>query len=243
MNLTKLAREFQFSIKPFWFLLNLIVLSIPKVIYQTYYSKNDIPRLARFHIWNMQRMNPEYEYQFFNDDDIDIFIKDEFEYDIYKQYRKLNIGAAKADFFRYAILFKRGGIYLDIDSRASSKFRSWIKNDDSAIITKERNPGLYVQWALIYEKGHSFLKKVLEAVVDNIKNDRYPHDVIKMTGPYVYSKVLDECIQSHDSNRYRIHGVDYNGKIKFKYWLSGFSFRKKEHWRHTQKIRPVLSEK
>ena len=191
----------------------------------------------------MRRMNPEYEYQFFNDDDIDKFIKDEFELDIYEQYKKLNIGAAKADFFRYAILLKKGGIYLDIDSRASGKFRSWINNDDSAIITKERNPGLYVQWALIYDMGHPFLQKVLEAVVENIKNNRYPHDVLNMTGPNVYSKVIDQCILNKDSTNYRIFGVDYNGKIKFKYWLSGFSFREKEHWRKTQKINPVLSEK
>ena len=188
-------------------------------------------------------MNPEYEYQFFNDDDIDRFIKAEFDTDIYVQYKKLNIGAAKADFFRYAILYKKGGIYLDIDSLAKSKFRNWINNDDSAVITKERNPGLYVQWALIYDKGHPFLKMVLDVVVENIKNNRYPHDVLNMTGPNVYSKVIDHCVQDHDSTNYRIFGVDYNGKIKFKYWLSGFSFRKKEHWRQTQKIKPVLSEK
>ena len=191
----------------------------------------------------MRRMNPEYEYQFFNDDDIDKFIKAEFDTDIYEQYKRLNIGAAKADFFRYAVLFKRGGIYLDIDSIAKSKFRSWISNDDSAVITKEKNPGLYVQWALIYDKGHPFLKMVLDAVVENIKNNRYPHDVLNMTGPNVYSKVIDQCLQNKDSPNYRIFGIDYNGKIKFKYWLSGFSFRKKEHWRQTQKTKPVLSEK
>lgn len=188
-------------------------------------------------------MNPEYEYQFYNDDDIDKFLKDEFEQEIYEQYKKLDIGAAKADFFRYAILFKRGGIYLDIDSSASSKFSNWINEDDSAVITNERNPGLYVQWALIYDKGHPFLKKVIEAVVDNIKNNRYPHDVLNMTGPNVYSRVLGECLQEQTTNNYRILGVDYNGKIKFKYWLSGLSFRKKEHWRQTQKVKPVLSEK
>ena len=191
----------------------------------------------------MRRMNPEYEYQFFNDDDIDKFIKAEFDTDIYEQYKRLNIGAAKADFFRYAVLFKRGGIYLDIDSIAKSKFRSWISYDDSAVITKEKNPGLYVQWALIYDKGHPFLKMVLDAVVENIKNNRYPHDVLNMTGPNVYSKVIDQCLLNKDSTNYRIFGVDYNGKMKFKYWLSGFSFRKKEHWRQTQKTKPVLSEK
>ena len=35
---------------------------------------------------------------------------------ILKCYDSLNIGAAKADFWRYLILYKTGGIYIDVDS-------------------------------------------------------------------------------------------------------------------------------
>lgn len=51
----------------------------------------------------MLKVNPEYDYQFFDDDAIEKFIREEFSQDIYEQYQKINIGAAKADFFRYAI--------------------------------------------------------------------------------------------------------------------------------------------
>jgi mannosyltransferase OCH1-like enzyme len=198
--------------------------------------------MARFHVWNMRRRNPEYEYRFYDDRAIEEFIKEEFNHEVFELYKKITIGAAKADFFRYAILLKKGGIYLDIDSRVGDKLRNWIKIEDKAIITKERNPGLYVQWALIYEKGHPFMKNVLETVIDNIKNNRYPNDVLEMTGPSLYSRVIDECLREYPTEEYRLFGVDYKGKIKFKYWLSGFSFRKKEHWRQSQKKRPILSE-
>ena len=217
-------------------------MAIPKVIYQTYSHKTDIPWKARYHIWNMRRINPEYDYRFYNDEDVDKFIYKEFGADVYKQYSRITIGAAKADFFRYAILFKKGGIYMDIDSMTSSKFSSWIKNDDRAIITKERNPGFYVQWALVYEKGHPFLEKVLDAVIDNIRTDKYPNDVHKMTGPTVYRQVLNSCLNENSSHLYREFGVDFEGKIKFKYWLSGLSFRRKEHWRQSQKKRPILTK-
>jgi len=187
-------------------------------------------------------MNPEYEYRFYDDRAIEDFIKNEFKPEVYEQYCKITIGAAKADFFRYAILLKKGGIYLDIDSRASGKFSNWINDDDKAIITKEKNPGLYVQWALVYTKDHPFLKNVLETVIDNIKNNRYPNDVLEMTGPNVYSRVIHECLREYPTEEYRLFGIDYEGKMKFKYWLSGFSFRKKEHWRQSQKERPILSE-
>jgi len=215
-------------------------MAIPKVIYQTYSSQKEIPLLARFHIWNMLRMNPEYEYHFYNDADIDAFILEEFGAGIFKQYSKLAIGAAKADFFRYAILLKKGGIYLDIDSKINSKLDSWISKSDKAIITKEGNPGFYVQWALIYDKGHPFLAKTIENILDNIRTNRYPNDVHKMTGPTVYSNAVKQCIKEDATIPYRILGIDYEGKITFKYWLSGFSFNKKEHWRVSERKRGVL---
>ena len=218
-------------------------MSIPKVIYQTFKSKKAIPLLARFHIWNMRRMNPEYEYRFYDDAAIEKFLQEEFDDDVYEQYRKVDLGAATADFFRYAVLLKKGRIYLDIDSRIAVKLSKWIKDDDRAIITRERNPGLYVQWALIYDKGHPFLKEILDTVIDNIKQNRYPHSVVKMTGPVVYRDCIDRCIKNNVTEEYRIDGTDYEGKIKFKFLLSGITFNKKDHWKKVEKLRPVISEK
>ncbi|MCF6353455.1 MAG: hypothetical protein L3J06_10630 [Cyclobacteriaceae bacterium] len=215
-------------------------MAIPKVIYQTYSSPKEIPLMARFHRWSMCRMNPTYEYQFFDDDAIDAFIKSEFGLGVYKQYSKIAIGAAKADFFRYAILLKKGGIYLDIDSKINGKLDSWVSKSDKAIITEEGNPGFYVQWALIYDKGHPFLAKTIENILDNIRTNRYPNDVHKMTGPTVYSNAIKQCIKEDTTIPYRLLGIDYEGKITFKYWLSGFSFNKKEHWRVSEKKRGVL---
>lgn len=196
--------------------------------------------MAQFHIWKMCRLNPSYDYQFYNDEDIEAFLKEEFDEDVFEQYSKLNIGAAKADFFRYAILLKKGGIYLDIDSQVRGSLDAWIQPLDKAIITKETNPGYYVQWCLIYEKGHPFLQKTLDAVLDNIRTNRYPNEVLEMTGPNMYSRVLEECFKKHPTTAYRMFGVDYEGKVKFKYWLSGFSFGNKEHWRVNQQKRGVL---
>lgn len=80
-------------------------MSIPKVIYQTY--KNKIPWYTHFYIWRFRRKNKDFGYEFYNDAKIDIFIKDNFPSEVYNAYSRLQIGAAKADFFRYAILYKK----------------------------------------------------------------------------------------------------------------------------------------
>src|SRR6476659_9320710 len=132
-------------------------MAIPKIIYQTFKTK-ELPFITKWHIKRFLKNNHEYAYEFYDDARIEEFFKSNFDVDWLKAYQKLNIGAAKADFFRYAILYKKGGVYLDIDSGIKGKLDAFIKPDDKAIISKERNDGVYVQWALIFESGHPFLK-------------------------------------------------------------------------------------
>lgn len=133
-------------------------MAIPKQIFQTFKTKK-LPLLTRLHIWNMKRKNPEYLYFFYDDDDIEQFLSEEFPPQYINCYHRLTIGAAKADFFRYAILYKKGGIYLDVDSAITKPLRKLIQEKDEAIISVERHENLYVQWALIFSKNHPFFKK------------------------------------------------------------------------------------
>lgn len=214
-------------------------MSIPKVIHQTFKTA-ELPFLTRWHIARFRRRNPEYTYEFYDDERINAFILKEFGPVVFSEYKKINIGAAKADFFRYAILYKRGGVYVDIDSAIKGKLSDFIRPDDSAVISHERNEGLFVQWALVFESGHPFLAKTLEMVIENIKENRFPHDVHQMTGPQVYTNAINECLRQHPGIPHRIEGVDYNGHLKFKYALSKFLYEKGEHWKKAQQTKPVL---
>jgi len=196
--------------------------------------------ISRWQISRLKKNNPDYAYVFYDDTKIETFLKEHFDAETLELYRLLDIGAAKADFFRYAVLFKQGGVYVDIDSSIKGSLNDFIHPEDHAIISKERNPGLYVQWALVYEPGHPFLKKTLEFVMDNIRSNRYPHDVHKMTGPFVYSEAINACLKQNPAVEHRILGYDYNGYLKFKYPLSKLLYNKGEHWKKLQQVRPVL---
>lgn len=214
-------------------------MSIPKIIHQTFKSAK-LPFITRWHIARFRKKNADYTYEFYDDARIEKFLSEEFEEDILGLYKRLNIGAAKADFFRYAVLLKKGGIYLDIDSSIKGSLNDFIFPDDTAIISEEGNPGLYVQWALVYEAGHPFLKQTLELVCENIRYNRYPNDVHKMTGPTVYTEAINLCLKNQPETPYRLLGIDYNGHLKFKYPLSKFLYQKGEHWKKMQLIKPVL---
>jgi hypothetical protein len=84
---------------------------IPKKIYQTYSSKSLVPQKV---FDGIKKYAPDYEYEFFSDDDCVEFIKSNFPSNILDAYNKLENTAHKADLFRYCILYVKGGIYLDI---------------------------------------------------------------------------------------------------------------------------------
>lgn len=214
---------------------------IPKVIYQTF-KTCELPWLTKWHIKRFRRKNPEYSYEFYDDERINKFFQEEFDESINMAYQKLNIGAAKADMFRYALLYKKGGIYLDIDSSINKRLDDFIKPQDSAVLTLEGDPKFFAQWALIYEAGHPFLKRTLELVVENINQNKYPNSVHEMTGPSVYTTAIKECMNLKLDINYRIFGTDYNGYLKVKYRFGKFFLyqNKKDHWKRMQLTSSVV---
>ena len=216
-------------------------MAIPKIIYQTFKTGN-LPFITRWQIARFRKMNPGYAYEFYDDARIDQFLLVDFGEEVFSLYKKINIGAAKADFFRYAVLYKMGGVYLDIDCQVKSSFNKFINPDDHAVLSLEKDPQFYVQWAMFYEAGHPFLQRTMEMMFENIRHNKYPHDVHKMTGPAVYSLAINECLKEDASIPHRIYGIEYAPYLRDKYKLAKFVLykNKSNHWKKLQVTFSVL---
>jgi len=188
----------------------------------------------------MKLRNPSYDYQFYDDARIDDFFKKEYDKEVFAAYKRIDIGAVKADFFRYALLYKYGGVYLDVDGYTIKDLDKMIQPNDSAILTYEGNPEFFAQYALVYDKGHPFLLRTMEKAMDNIKHNRYPHNGHQMTGPTVYTAAINECIAENPNIPYRIFGTDYEGFLNPRHPLRKQLYKKGEHWQEAQLTRPVL---
>jgi mannosyltransferase OCH1-like enzyme len=215
-------------------------MSIPKIIHQTF-KDHHLPFITRWHINRFLKRNPEYQYEFYDDQRIEHFLKKEYDQETLALYKRLNIGAAKADFFRYAVLYKTGGIYIDIDSGINGRLVDFILPEDVAIITREGDPNLFAQWALIYSAGHPFLKMTMEMIKENINTNKYPNDVHKMTGPSVYTEAINKSLALEPTIPYRLLGTDYNKHLIVKYKLGKFFlYERGDHWKTKQLSTPVL---
>ncbi|HBI89921.1 glycosyltransferase family 32 protein [Sphingobacterium multivorum] len=217
-------------------------MAIPKVIYQTF-KTNQIPWLTKLYIKRFRRKNKNYRYEFYDDQRVDAFIKESFDNEVYKAYSRLQIGAAKADFFRYAVLYVYGGVYLDLDSDILVNLDKYLQEHDDAVITREKNhQNLFAQWALVFEKGHPFLERTIKYIVENIQQNKYPNDVHSMTGPTVYTRAVNDVINEDPTVSYRIVPDDYKGIMKFKYKLGKLLIYgdRSQHWKKLQKVVTVV---
>ena len=105
---------------------------IPFVIFQTW--KSTEVGLRQF--WAMQtivKMNPEYEYLLFTDDDCWQFICDNFDASVQRAYELVRPGATKADIWRLLVLLKCGGVYIDSGCFVRGRFASKIGPDSSVV--------------------------------------------------------------------------------------------------------------
>jgi mannosyltransferase OCH1-like enzyme len=195
---------------------------IPRIIHQTFYDRT-LPERLQANVDRLRAMNPGWEYRFYDDADIAVFIKENYPPIVWEYYERIDprYGAARADLFRYLLMYKVGGVYLDIKSSATRPLDSVLKPDDRFILSKwYTSNGDYEHWGLVYDlrhllggeyqqwhiicaPGHPFLKEVLEVVLSNI--DYYdPHlhqtgkrGVLRLTGPVPYTLAIERIITLH----------------------------------------------
>jgi hypothetical protein len=196
--------------------------AIPRILHQTYFSCN-LPERLHANVQRLQAMNPDWEYRFYTDEDIEAFIKTHYPPLVWDYYQRIdaNYGAARADLFRYLLIYKVGGVYLDIKSSASRPFDEVLHPDDRFILSKWHNedgsyahqnfvydlrhlPGEeFQQWHVIGAPGHPFLKAVLEQVLTNMDAyDPYLHQtgkrgVLRLTGPIAYTLAIERIRNDH----------------------------------------------
>ena len=185
---------------------------IPKIVHQTYFTKN-LPEKLQNNLDKMKAENPDWEFRLYDDEDIAQFISAHFA-SLLPVYQRINTkyGAAKADFFRYLVMYKEGGVYLDIKSGLNKPLNSIIHTSDKYVLSHwprfypkimlGQHPGItnplgeLQQWYIIAIPGHPFLKSVIENVCNNIKHyNPLVHDfgswgVFNLTGPIAYTEAI-----------------------------------------------------
>lgn len=187
---------------------------VPRVIHQTYPTL-DLPEDLAANVAQMQALNPGWQHELYDDAAIHRFIAAEYGEAVLATYDRLDpvYGAARADLFRYLLLYRHGGVYLDIKSAALEPLDRVLRDDDRYILSQWQQKGEraawgdhaelagvpggeYQQWHIIAAPGHPFLRAVIQAVLANIEAYRPWRDgvaqgaVLRVTGPIAYTRAI-----------------------------------------------------
>jgi mannosyltransferase OCH1-like enzyme len=118
-------------------------LAIPRVIHQTFYRKQ-LPESIRQNIAHLKGQNPSFELRLYDDADAKDFIRDEFVTAILERFLRIRpeYGAARADLFRYLLIYARGGVYLHVKSTTTRPLEEVLRPNDRFLLSHWANrPG------------------------------------------------------------------------------------------------------
>jgi mannosyltransferase OCH1-like enzyme len=163
---------------------------IPLNIYQTWHTK-DLPPLMKNTVNKIIYSNPGFNYQLFDDNDCRNFIKDNFDANVLNAFDSLIPGAYKADLWRYCILYKNGGVYLDIKYAPFNGFRFIsLMEKEHWVLDMDKN-GIY-NALIVCKPNNEILLKAINKVVANVKNKFYGNSPLEPTGPLMLSQFFTQ---------------------------------------------------
>jgi mannosyltransferase OCH1-like enzyme len=158
---------------------------IPRVIYQTFKSYTISDNLYEG-VKSFIDLNPEYRYEFYDDERMFEYVVNydckNFSFtneELIKAFNAIAVPAGKADLWRYLIIYERGGVYVDIDTKCVKPLNTFINlNDDivTYIVGDVHNyydknlkwKHLFPQWMLMYSPKCTILKCIIEECVKAI---------------------------------------------------------------------------
>ena len=197
-------------------------MNIPYLLFSTCSAEHQSIDLVRQERESLLQRNSEWEYSCLSDNDCDSFLGKYYPGRVYEAYKRLNpdYGAARADLVRYCLIYKFGGMYLDIKSTSKVPLRDLIRKGDEYILGQWDNGaqephagwglhqqvndikgGEYQQWFIIGRPRHPFLESAIKAVTRNIlefprwsKHTFGRMAVLELTGPIAYSRAIQDYI-------------------------------------------------
>ena len=149
--------------------------------------------------------NRDYTYYYYNDADCEKFLKsyNKTAYITYKILKKSDIkyikGAGCSDLFRYCLLEKYGGIWLDMGMELlkplDSIFNNLITNDGNQFISCLAANKISIFQAIICcTKNHPFLKEIISRICKNVilYNLQKNTHVWRLTGPILLANIINQ---------------------------------------------------
>lgn len=169
---------------------------VPLVIYRGWLTDIISAEMKKV-VDNTIKMTPEFDNYFYSDIDSLEYIRNNFEPNVANAFNCLKPGAYKSDLWRYCILYKKGGVYLDIKMELHMPLIDIIKEYPKFFVGNAEgsngNPKNQV-WngLMISPPGNPVFKDCIDEIVINCKNRDYKENNLDITGPCLLWRMMNK---------------------------------------------------
>ena len=163
---------------------------IPKLIHQTWKTL-DVPDKWKDAVESCKNTNKDYTHIIWSDVMMENFVKKEYPdfYDIYMSYI---YDIQRCDSFRYLVLYKYGGIYLDMDIVCKKKLDSLLKYD--LVISNSANtPSSFTNAFYMVTPNNPFIKFCIDNLPNYVNSYYYfgkHFHIMNSTGPEFLTNMI-----------------------------------------------------
>jgi len=183
---------------------------IPRIIWQTNYTeKVSLPIIAAR--TNNRILAPNYQHIFVSDEECSDYVKIHCPARTFDLYRRLRAGAAKSDLWRLLVLYREGGIYMDIDAHLIYPLDRIITPGTSELFLYHGN-NKATNYFIASEPGNPTLKALINEALKRIEKAK-KKTVYHLTGPGLFQSILAKrahtyrycyytCMQNNFSNKF-----------------------------------------
>lgn len=182
---------------------------IPKIIHQTCKTK-DVPEKWKYAFDSCKTNNKGFKHILWNDKTMDKFVK-KYYHDFYKIYKSYKYHIQRCDVFRFLVLYKYGGIYLDMDIICNKNLNKFLHYD--LVLSHSPNLEKYLTNSFfMVVPNNPFFKYCIDNLSKHINNYQYfgKHlHVMYSTGPAFLTNMVNDYGKIKDS--YILTKKEYSG--------------------------------
>lgn len=160
---------------------------IPKNIFMTWHTKS-LPDGMKHNTELIKQLNPEFEVSIYDLEECRTFIQQNYSIDVLKAYDTLKPKAYKADLWRLCVLYKLGGIYVDVKIQPLNGFKFYSLLYKEHFASDVERTSIY-NAIMVCKPGNTFLIDAIYQIVKNVKRRYYGLNPLDITGPVMLGKV------------------------------------------------------
>jgi len=169
-----------------------VISNVPTVIYNSWHS-NMVPPKMLENIMDNIAMNPDFDYYLYSDESSEEYIKNNYSLDVLNAFHTLKPGAFKSDLWRYCILYKMGGVYMDIKYKTLEPLRYILAKSPNVFVKDYdhlRTDKCFYNGVMISPPNNKIFKYCIDEIVDNCRMKLYTLSPLSLTGPCLLGKSL-----------------------------------------------------